>query len=224
MIYNNSEIELNCDAGKSRDLIASISVQEPYSSYNFSQMVLDELPFLRRIVRRWHRVGADAEDLVQDTVVRALANSQQWEPGTNLRAWLFTIMRNRFLGEKALSFRTDMAMRAHPNLDLKPATLGHQDARLLLRDAQRVIGRLPKVQRTALLLVGAEGRSHEDVARTLGISVGALRCHLTRARARLRKAIYEVELTSPLAPRHTELPRGRRAGRQVRSVEQRLDN
>ena len=187
-------------------------------------MILDELPFLRRIVHRWHRVGADAEDLVQDTVVRALANSEQWEPGTNLRAWLFTIMRNRFLGEKASSFRTDVAMRDHPNLDFRPATLERQDARLLLRDAQRVIGRLPKVQRTALLLVGAEGRSHEAVAKTLGISVGALRCHLTRARARLRKAIYEVELTSPLIPRHTALPGDRRAGLQIRSIEQRVNH
>jgi RNA polymerase sigma-70 factor (ECF subfamily) len=223
MIFNNTEIVKN-GIDKNRVLISSIPVQETSSSYEFSQMILDELPFLRRIVHRWHRFGADAEDLVQDTVVRALANSQQWEPGTNLRAWLFTIMRNRFLGEKASSFRTDVAMRGHPNLDHKPAMLERQDARLLLRDAQRVIERLPKVQRTALLLVGAEGRSHDAVAKTLGISVGALRCHLTRARARLRKAIYDVQLTSPLAPRHTTLPGGRRAGLQLRSVEQRVDN
>ena len=72
-------------------------VQGTVPPREFSQRVLAEVPFLRRAVRRWHGVGADADDLVQETLLRALANSHQWEPGTNLRAWLFTIMRNQFL-------------------------------------------------------------------------------------------------------------------------------
>jgi RNA polymerase sigma-70 factor (ECF subfamily) len=164
----------------------------------FSQRVLAELPFLRRAVRRWHRVGIDAEDLVQDTLLKALANAHQWEEGTNLRAWLFTIMRNRFLGGQALSVRTHTAMHSYADLNPKPP-LDCQEARLLLRDVKRVIDRLPRTQRIALQLVGAEGRSHEAVAEVLEISVGAVRCHLARARKQLRKAVYTVEYTSPLA-------------------------
>src|ERR1700688_5284280 len=56
-----------------------------------------EIPFLQRMVRRWHREAADADDLVQDTLLRALANAHLWQPGSNLRAWLVTIMRNQLL-------------------------------------------------------------------------------------------------------------------------------
>src|ERR1700751_2210631 len=73
---------------------------------NFAQRVEDEIPFLRRIVRRWHREKSDAEDLVQDTVVQALANAHQWQPGTDLRGWLYTIMKNRFLAGGTRSNRS----------------------------------------------------------------------------------------------------------------------
>src|SRR5712692_9618170 len=56
-----------------------------------------EIPFLQRVVRRWYREAADADDLVQDTLLRALASAHLWQPGSNLRAWLVTIMRNQFL-------------------------------------------------------------------------------------------------------------------------------
>jgi RNA polymerase sigma-70 factor (ECF subfamily) len=170
------------------------------SACEFTQRVVAELPFLRRAVRRWHRVGIDAEDLVQDTLLKALANGHQWEEGTNLRAWLFTIMRNRFFGGQALSVRTHTAMQSYADLNPKPP-LDCQESRLLLRDVKRVIDRLPRTQRIALQLVGAEGRSHEAVAEVLEISVGAVRCHLARARKQLRKAVYTVEHTSPLAPK-----------------------
>ncbi len=167
-------------------------------SDNISLLIAAELPFLRRVVRRWHGVGADADDLVQDTLLRALANADRWEPGTNLRAWLFTIMRNQFFDAKSKSKRADAACGGYVDVNAG-FTPEHQDARLLLRDVNRVIDRLPKVQRIALLLVGVEGRSHEDVAQVLELSAGALRCHLARARTYLRKAIYVLEHTSPLA-------------------------
>jgi len=167
-------------------------------SDNTSLLIAAELPFLRRVVRRWHGVGADADDLVQDTLLRALANAHQWEPGTNLRAWLFTIMRNQFFDGRSRLKRADAACSGYADVNAG-FTPEHQDTRLLLRDVNRVIDRLPKVQRIALLLVGVEGRSHEDVAQLLELSAGALRCHLARARAYLRKAIYVLEHTSPLA-------------------------
>src|SRR5216684_7632520 len=60
-------------------------------------LVEAEIPFLQRVVRRWYRDAADADDLMQDTLLRALASAHLWQPGTNLRAWLVTIMRNQFL-------------------------------------------------------------------------------------------------------------------------------
>src|ERR1700751_4911368 len=62
----------------------------------FSRMLEAELPFLRRNAGRWHREPADADDLVQETILRALSSAHLWQPGTNLRAWLVTIMRNQF--------------------------------------------------------------------------------------------------------------------------------
>ena len=64
---------------------------------NFSRQIENEIPFLRRAARRWHREPADLDDLVQDTLAQALANQHLWQPGTDLRGWLYTIMRNRFL-------------------------------------------------------------------------------------------------------------------------------
>src|SRR5258708_9614284 len=152
---------------------------ETASTCDFSQLIVEKVPFLRRIARRWPSTGADSEDLVQDTLLRALSNAHQWQPGTNLRAWLFTIMRNEFLGGKNRSNRADAAMQDYADAT-PPPILERQEARLLLRDARRVIDRLPKAQRMALLLVGAEGHSHESVAKMLDVSTPALRCHLTR--------------------------------------------
>ena len=75
------------------------SAGDGMSASEFFQEVEREIPFLRRRVRRWHRDRADADDLIQDTLAQAFANAHQWQPRSDLRAWLFTIMRNQFLTE-----------------------------------------------------------------------------------------------------------------------------
>ena len=70
-----------------------------------------EIPFLQRVVRRWYREAADADDLVQDTLLRALASAHLWQPGSNLRAWLVTIMRNQFLESIGRIRRWDAAAK-----------------------------------------------------------------------------------------------------------------
>src|SRR5216683_3842750 len=72
----------------------------------FSRRIENELPFLRKRVRRWRRDRANADDLVQDTVLQALANAHLWQPGSNLRGWLLTIMRNQFLAVAIKSKRS----------------------------------------------------------------------------------------------------------------------
>src|SRR6266852_5926896 len=98
----------------------------------------NELAFLRKRVRRWHRDRANANDLVQDTVLQALANAHLWQPGSNLRGWLVTIMRNQFLAAAAKSKRSAELLTTIASRD------GHwpHDAsgvRLLLRDVERAM-------------------------------------------------------------------------------------
>jgi RNA polymerase sigma-70 factor (ECF subfamily) len=171
----------------------------------FAEQLARELPFLSRAVRRWHRHKPDADDLIQDTLVQALANAHLWQPGSNLRAWLFTIMRNQFLAAVARSSRGDALLRLWHATG--PAAVGDaREARLVLRDVGAVLPRLPVKQRQALHLAGVEGHSYEEVAAAMGLSVGAVRCHLARGRDRLRAAVHGSE-TSPWAER---LPSSRR--------------
>lgn len=173
---------------------------------DFPQLILSQLPFLRRIACRWHQRAADRDDLVQDTLVRALANAQLWQHGTNLRAWLVTIMRNQFLASLAKSGRAADAQRIYADLQSQ-ISLGDGTARLMLRDVDRSLHRMPNAQRQAVLLVGLEGKSYEEVAQAMGISADAVRCHLARARQYLRESVQSGRSASPVGSRSTGLPR-----------------
>ena len=123
------------------------------ASAEFLQQIDDEIPFLRRTVRRWHRDQADADDLVQDTLVQALANAHQWQPGTDLRAWLYTIMRNRFLAGVTKSASSVLALKEIAAAEPAPTTHA-SELRLLLRDLGAALRRLSSNQRSAVLLIG----------------------------------------------------------------------
>lgn len=172
---------------------------------DFCRRVVAELPFLRRKVRRWQREAASAEDLVQDTLVQALANQHLWRPGSNLRAWLVTIMRNQFLTSVARSNRSTLALERFAEADVGRAP-DSREARLMLRDVERALRRLPNKQRSAILWIGVEGKSYEEAARIMDTSVCAVRCHLARGRDRLRGAVYAGGEASPLATRRGRPP------------------
>jgi len=161
-----------------------VSARQP----DVSRQIENEIPFLRRAVRRWHRQPADADDLVQDTLVRALANAHLYEPGSDLRAWLFTIMRNQFLAGAAKANRFVTMLRVFAEAD-HGAGGDPSETRLVLRDVGGALGRLPSKQRVAVMLACIEGKSYEEVAEAMGLSVSAVRCHLARGRNRLRTAI-----------------------------------
>src|SRR5712691_11183079 len=173
-----------------------------------------EIPFLRRVVRRWYREAADADDLVQDTLLRALASAHLWQPGSNLRAWLVTIMRNQFLETAGHTRRWDAAAEIIDTADHRVSA--NLEARLTLRDVERAFRRLPAKQRSALLLAGIEGKSYTEVARMMGLSVDAVRCHWARARQRLRTAVYQRDDNSWICPTMTP-PRAVPATAPVRS-------
>jgi RNA polymerase sigma factor (sigma-70 family) len=176
-------------------------------SPEFLRQIEAEIPFLKRTVRRWHREQADADDLVQDTLVQAIANTHLWQPGSDLRAWLYTIMRNRFLATVAKSNRTatalDDAAVAEP-----AAASNWAELRLILRDLAAALRRLPSNQRSAVILIGVEGKSYDEAAQTMGTSVGAVRSHLARGRGRLKTAMHGTDTRSPFAPRPAGPPVG----------------
>jgi RNA polymerase sigma-70 factor, ECF subfamily len=147
-------------------------------------MVEAELPGLRRYAVALLRSGPDADDLVQETVTRALDKQDLWQPGTNLRAWLFTMMHNLRVNDARRTRREGFPMPADAatNLSLPATQLG----RLTLRDLQRAIDSLDEAHRAVLLLVGLEGMSYEDVSDVLALPLGTVRSRLSRARSRLR--------------------------------------
>jgi RNA polymerase sigma-70 factor, ECF subfamily len=154
-----------------------------------------EISFLRRAARRWRRNSVDADDLLQETLVRALASTHLWEPGSNLRGWLLTIMRNEFFAALVRGGRWSAATDAGDILAVDPSM--DAETRLTLRDVERSLKRLSAKQREAILLAGIEGKSYADVAGTMGISVDSVRCHLARARDQLRTDVYGADKIGP---------------------------
>jgi RNA polymerase sigma-70 factor (ECF subfamily) len=125
---------------------------------------------------------ATADDLVQDTLERAWAKLHLYRRGTDLRAWLFTVMHNVHVNRVRATRPVDPLEDEMPEL----AQRGTQADALLVRDLDRAIARLPADQRAVLLLVTLEEMSYEEVARTLGIPIGTVMSRLSRAREKLR--------------------------------------
>jgi RNA polymerase sigma-70 factor (ECF subfamily) len=124
-----------------------------------------------------------ADDLVQDTLLRALSHIDSFEPGTNLHAWLFTILRNLFHSEYRKQRREVLdADGAHAS---RLAAQPEQSDRLFMEDFKLALGRLPHDQREALLLVGASGFSYEEAADICNCAVGTIKSRVNRARTRL---------------------------------------
>jgi RNA polymerase sigma-70 factor (ECF subfamily) len=145
-----------------------------------------EIPRLRRYARALARDIATADDLVQDCLARALGKLHLWQEGTDLRAWLFTILHNQYVNQVRRAVREGAAVglsETEPMLTRAP----HQGKSLELRDLERAIAKLPEEQRAVILLVGLEGMRYEEVAEVLGVPVGTVRSRLSRGREALRR-------------------------------------
>jgi RNA polymerase sigma-70 factor (ECF subfamily) len=156
------------------------------SMSDFAQLLENEIPRLRRYARALTRDAARADDLVQSCLVRAIAKGHLWQPGTDLRAWLFTILHNQNVNDVRRSVREGVTVAVEdvaPMLTMAPAA----GPALQLRDLERAIGLLPEEQRQVILLVGLEGMRYEEVAEVLGIPIGTVRSRLSRGREMLRK-------------------------------------
>jgi RNA polymerase sigma-70 factor (ECF subfamily) len=145
-----------------------------------------EIPRLRRYARALTRDLTAADDLVQDCLTRALGKLHLWQEGTDLRAWLFTILHNQYVNHVRRSVREGAAVglnESEPLLTRAP----QQGKRLELRDLERAIAKLPEEQRSVILLVGLEGMRYEEVAAVLDVPVGTIRSRLSRGREALRR-------------------------------------
>ena len=147
-----------------------------------AERLVELIPRLRRYARALVGDRATADDLVQDTLERAWAKLHLYRRGTDLRAWLFTVMHNVHVNRVRASRPTDPLEDEMPEL----AQRAPQGDALLVRDLDRGISRLPAEQRAVLLLVTLEEMSYEQVARTLGIPIGTVMSRLSRAREKLR--------------------------------------
>ncbi len=154
----------------------------------FGRLLVAAIPVLRIRARRLERGAAAREDLVQETLLRALAARDGFLPGTNFNAWAAAIMRNLHLhGRRRLAVAERGAAVLHLGIDGSEPPR-HED-RLEVLAVERDLGGLPSRQRQVLRLVALDGLSYEHAASAIGVPVGTVRSRLARARARLRGAV-----------------------------------
>jgi len=161
----------------------------------FAEQTLQYLPRLRRYARALTGDAAAADDLVQDTLERALNKQALWREGSDLRAWLFTVMHNVFVNQ----IRSAAATRTVPVDDAlldSPAVTSTD--RLELRDLDRALQCLPEEQREVVLLVGLEELTYEQAAAVLEIPAGTVMSRLSRGRERLRRILSGGGGSSPV--------------------------
>ena len=144
--------------------------------------VIAYIPRLRRYARALVHERSAADDLVQDTLERALNKLHLWKRGTDLRAWLFTVMHNVHVNQ--VRSRREYAALDADALELPVRAT--QDVGLEVRDMERMLARLPVEQREVLLLVVLEDLSYDEAATALGIPIGTVMSRLSRAREKLR--------------------------------------
>ena len=160
----------------------------------FHRLVQREIPRLRRYARALTRRADRADDLVQETLVRAIAKSDLWQAGTDIRAWLFTIMHNQHVNMVRRAMRDDATVDIE-QMSSSLMAITDPTASRQLRELDTALARLPAEQREVILLVGLEGMSYEAAAQILEVPVGTVRSRLSRGRDALRQLMDMPERT-----------------------------
>ena len=149
------------------------------------------IPRLRRYASVLTRNPTRADDLVQDTLLRAWDKRRLWQVGTDLRAWLFTIMHNVHQNQRALARREAEDISLDAESERGPARQvarhGNQLERIELREVAELMGRLPTEQREVLLLTAVEELRYEEISAVLAIPIGTVMSRISRARDKLRR-------------------------------------
>jgi RNA polymerase sigma-70 factor (ECF subfamily) len=167
------------------------------AALNWRDDVVGLIPALRAFAWSLSHNGSDADDLVQDTLIKAWTNKDKFEPGTNLRAWLFTILRNTYY-TAVLRRRREVRDESgeYAGALKTPPT---QDWSVALHALREALQKLPDEHREALILVGAAGLSYEEAAEICGCALGTIKSRVNRARARLLKIMDAEDATDVMA-------------------------
>lgn len=175
-----------------RERTASTTGPGLWSPESYADQVVGLIPALRVFARSLCRNVAEADDLVQDTLLRGLEKHIQFTPGTNLRAWLFTIMRNRFYSTRVKIMReptgTEDCVSGTPQ-----GRCETQYWHLRLGESERAMQALPVHYRETIMLIGVLGESYQRAACILGCDIGTVKSRMSRARAALRLKIGGTE-------------------------------
>ena len=169
-------------------------IQQDQTVLDFHEQLKTVLPRLRIYALSLTRDRDAADDLVHDTVVKALTGRHSFQPGTNLAAWLFRIQRNEFISglrRRRPTVPVDTAIAeslSHP---------AHQDSGLIMREFMNAFGKLASAQREALLLAVLEGLPYETIAEHTGVSVGTVKSRISRARDTLERLLLEGDARQP---------------------------
>jgi RNA polymerase sigma-70 factor, ECF subfamily len=160
---------------------ASFRSQAPARDTSFRTLLLDHLPRLRAVARGLCRNADDADDLVQQTVLKALTHLDTFRPGSDARAWLITILKNQFRTDYRVARRW---IEFNPDRH-SPKTAPAQSARLEYHALLEALDRLPPTQREALILVTMSGLSYAEAAQICGCEIGTIKSRVNRARSSL---------------------------------------
>jgi RNA polymerase sigma-70 factor (ECF subfamily) len=162
------------------------------STNPFCEELTALLPRLRRFARGLTHDGADADDLCQQTIERALRSRQQWQEGTRLDAWVYRIMRNQWIDEVRARTRRSQTF-AHEQEGMNVGMAGDRDTENLveLGNVGRALARLPDEQREAVVLVLVEGFAYKEAAEIIGVPQGTLTSRLGRGREALLRELGE---------------------------------
>ena len=184
------------------DPVVKEEPREALSDSDFKRELAAVIPHLRAFGRSLSGSRDLADDLVQETLLKAWAARNRFQAGTNMRAWTFIILRNHYLSQMRRSrFRGEWDDVTADRLLAAPAS---QDKHVELSDMQRALLQLPQPQREALILVGAGGFAYEEAAEICGVAVGTIKSRVARGRAALEQILESGSLPSRRGHQVTE--------------------
>ena len=150
----------------------------------FKRALAELIPYLRAFARSLCRDASEADDLAQEALVKAWRARGSFEPGTNLKAWVFMILRNHFDSERRKAWRKNEVTTENDIERPGPRTAA-QDASIALAEVREALNHLSPDQREAIILVGAGGFSYEEAAEICAVAVGTIKSRVSRARRTL---------------------------------------
>lgn len=165
------------------------------SEEDFRDEIVSLIPSLRAFARGLCRDRELADDLVQDAMMRAWASRHTYKPGTNCRAWMFTILRNRFYSiARKKGIKTVFEPEAAERILTQEPT---QEDTIHLNDVNEAMAKLPEHQREVLLLIVGAGLSYEEAADVAGCNIGTVKSRLNRGRAAIKELIDGSQAAKP---------------------------